>query len=214
MNSRFSISKFVVLRPYLYHLTFPENFIEIQSTQQLERANTLIDRAGKSELSRARRLGHSKIFIEDRPLYLRDQFPLHRGPIAYATGWSYEDVLYYLNDHVFFWPGDATGPIPSGQRHFRRYSSEKHYVIRARTSDLLSANVNLEPLFSRCNSGAPRCSYGQKAPRGPETFNTAEKFQSTPSNVVEVTFRAAVKLPRTAEAAVSSLEVWKPLEQL
>jgi len=208
----FAINQFLVLRPYLYHLTFPENLIRIQKTLILEPTNSLLAKAGQSALGRERRRVHRTIEIENQSTRLRDQYPLHKGNVRLPEDWSYEDLLHYINDHVFFWPGSAAGPIPYGLRHFQRYESEKPVILRVSTAELLLGNADSEALFCKYNSGAPRCSHGNKSPRGPNTFANAANFGHPARNVIEVTFRSFVRLPLSAHAARSPAGHWCPLE--
>ena len=124
------------------------------------------------------------------------------------------DFVSHLDDHVFFWPGSQDGPVPSGRRHFERYVKEKPIILRVTLTDLLAANRGTSPLFCKYNSGAPRCSYGNKSPRGPETFVPTSKFCFTPTEVNEVTFKSPVKLPSSVHAASYPIGGWQPLKSL
>ncbi|MEO1716406.1 MAG: hypothetical protein AAFR76_04775 [Planctomycetota bacterium] len=127
-------------------------------------------------------------------VHIRDQAPLHRGSVWLSDGWDFEDLVEHLNDHVFFWPGTANRPIAHGRRHFKRYSADDVVVLAIDTQALFASNSTLPPRFCRYNSGSPRCSGGRGSPRGPRTFLAAEEFHQRPSDVVEVTFRGAVRL--------------------
>jgi hypothetical protein len=113
---------------------------------------------------------------------------------------------------VFFWPGWSRGPVSSGMNHFERYRSERPVVLRVATGELFEANRRGEPLFCKYNSGAPRCSMGNGSPRGPTVFLNAAQFDASPSSVVEVTFRSAVILPPSVQAAGSLNGPWEPLK--
>jgi hypothetical protein len=130
---------------------------------------------------------------------VRDQDPLREGNCGLPAGFEFEDLIGLLNEHVFFWPGTAEGPIPAGRNHFGRYAEEVGaHVLRVRTSSMFAANPR--PLFCRYNSGAPRCNPRVgRSPRGRDTFVSAELFNGGPSNVVECVFRGAVSLPEDVE---------------
>lgn len=184
------IKKFTSLRPYLYHLTHSQNVSFIQSDGILHSTSELISRSDDRGLLRRRCLDHHTIKVSQREIVIRDQAPLHQGPIQLDDGWSYEDLVNHINQFVFLWPGNGDRLIPYGERHFARYAHEDPVIFRFCTADLLAVNGNI-PLFSRCNSGAPRCSRGKYAPRGADTFLGADGFGHRPSSVVEV----VLKLP-------------------
>ena len=135
----------------------------------------------------------------DHELVARDQDPLREGNCALPEGFEFEDLIGLLNEHVFFWPGTAEGPIAAGRNHFGRYVEEHGaQVLRLPTTSALTANPR--PLFCRYNSGAPRCNPRiGRSPRGWETFVTADQFYGRPSDVVECVYRGAVTLPKDAE---------------
>jgi hypothetical protein len=174
----------------------------------------LFAEAGEGRLNRTVRRGHHVVNIGERHIQIRDQDPLHAGNITFSDDWTLEDLVEYLNHHVFFWPGWQHSPIQSGLNHFARYSKECPIILRAKATDLFTANIATEPLFCRYNSGAPRCIDGYGSPRGPETFLPAAQFHFPPGRVVEVTFRSAVRLPPSCQAAVSLQGPWTPLRDL
>src|SRR5262249_48751140 len=140
------------------------------------------------DLIRKRRHEHCQIIIGKTEILIRDQAPLHRGNMELQDGCTYEDFIESINGRIFFWPGTATGPISYGVRHFERYRNEHPVILRVSLQSLLVENPAVTPKFCRYNSGSPRCSNGYKSPRGPKTFVSAQEFDGTPSNVVEVTF--------------------------
>ena len=206
-----SLSHFVTLRPALYHLTSTQNLGRIAQTLVLDPASTLFRAAGRKELCRLRRRGTTDININGETIRIRDQDPLHRGNIALLNGWTFEDLVSHLNDHVFLWPGKESGPNSYGQRHFERYVSEKPVVLRFRTLELFSANREAEPLFCRYNSGAPRWSRGEASPRGPAIFQNATAVNYSVTAVVELTFKSRIVLPGTTEVGCSTKGPWRPL---
>ncbi|MCB9841597.1 MAG: hypothetical protein H6809_08120 [Phycisphaeraceae bacterium] len=128
-------------------------------------------------------------------MHLRDQAPLHPSNMDLRDGMSFPDYIRLLNDRVFFWPGDERGPIPSGRNHFARYREEACQVIVCPTESLFRANDGRRAEFCRFNSGAPRFSGGKAPPRGRQTFRRAFEFDGTASDVIEVTWTDAAKLP-------------------
>jgi len=202
-------ARFQVLRPYLYHLTAAANLPRLRALRRFECANRLIARAGRPELHRMRRHSHVPIVVDGQEILLRDQKPLHRGPIELLDGWSYEDLVERLNGLVFFWPGFRDRPVPHGSRHFDRYRHEAPVVLRIPTADMFGHNES--PRFSRYNSGAPRCSRGVHSPRGEKTFVEAEAFDLAPGSVVEVVFQQTAVIPSSAEVAdLSAFGSWSP----
>jgi uncharacterized protein DUF7002 len=205
----FDIAEFVRLRPFLYHLTAARNLTHIRASRVISPAAELMKSAGRLDLMRQKRIGHVPIDVNGRPIVLRDQVPLHRGNMKLPEGFTFEDFVESLNSRIFFWPGRASGPISYGTRHFERYRSEHPVILRARVRSLLASNPGLEPHFCQYNSGSPRCSYGEKSPRGRNTFLSHSKFPGSPSKVVEVTFTTEIILPRDAEYGLHPGGPWQ-----
>lgn len=174
----------------------------------------MMERAGRLELLRAPRRGPETITVNGRPIIVRDQNPLHKGNIKLPRGFSFEDFVETLNRRICFWPGGIAGPIAYGVRHFQHYKHEHPAILRVAFESLLHANPAAIPLFCRYNSGSPRCSYGKKSPRGPNTFVDARRFIETPSKVVEVTFDTKIVLPRDTEFAARPTGPWNRLLNL
>lgn len=198
-------------RPYLYHLTDRANLAQIQNTNQLCPAASLMEAAGRHDLLRQRRRGHERIVVGKTAILIRDQAPLHKGSISFEDGYTFDSFVESLNRRVFFWPGTADGPISYGIRHFARYQGERPIVLRLRMQSLLLSNPMSQPLYCGYNSGSPRCSYGNKSPRGAKTFIRADDFPGTPSTVVEVTFQQPITLPEDAEYAQRPSGPWRAL---
>lgn len=128
-----------------------------------------------------------------------------RGP-------TIQDYLDELNQRVFFWPGTLKGPVPSGRRHFGRYSKEDDaFVIRAPLDPVLDANTDRVLFVAKCNSGAARHHGSQPARRGPKTFVTLDEALFPPSLVVELSFLDRVELPRESQFSNSLQGPWQPL---
>lgn len=174
-------------------------------------AAILMKRAGRTSLLKVRRTEHQRMAVENRVVMIRDQAPLHRGNMKLQSDCTFEEFIESLNSRVFFWPGTASGPISHGLRHFERYEKEHPAVLRIDIQSLLLANPLTNPLYCRYNSGSPRCSYGQKSPRGPDTFVPAAVFNGTPSRVVEVTFDSQIVLPSDTKCGGHPLGPWRSL---
>lgn len=202
-------SRFIQARPYLFHLTSRTNLACIRDERALFSASYLLHRAGRMDLNRVRRIDPTKIDVDGDTVELRDQRPLHRGPMRLEGGWTYEDFVEHVNGLVFFWPGGENGPISYGVRHFARYREETPVIIRIPTGELIRGGRRV--LYSRCNSGAPRCSRGMHARRGPNTFVGADQFDGRPGQVVEVAFQGRIAIPRSAMRSGVGGEIWRPL---
>jgi len=179
----------------------------------MEPAAELIRRSGRHEWLQRRRTGAVPLEIDGETVVLKDQQPLILANVALTGGWTAEDFVGYLNQHVFFWPGTATGPLKQGARLLGRYEQTGPVVLRMRTEDIFAANSHHAPLFSPFNSGALRKQNGLPVARGPDLFAPAHRFPRTAGNVVEVTFRSAVHLPGTTCVATSN-GIWTPLNEL
>jgi hypothetical protein len=169
----------------------------------LETAYALLVEAGRQDMLKKKRDRCMKVPVNGIEVSLRDQAPLHEANVAFEGNWQFEDLVEALNRLTFFWPGDAVGPNLYGRRHFERYRLEETVALRVPTSDLLSSNAQVTPLFCGFNSGSPRHSGGFASPRGPHTFLGACEFARTPTKVVELTFPSGVLLPATTECRLS-----------
>ena len=207
----FTIDHFIRARPSLYHLTSRSNLARIQRTKQLHPASHILTAGGQGHLLAVRRRQHTEVQIEGETVHVRDQAPFHQGNVAFDGGWTLADFIQDLNSHVFFWPGTADRAIDYAHRHFARYADEQPIVLRLRLAAVVRRNPGLEPLFCKFNSGSPRCSYGNKSPRGPDTFASCGNAQFSRGQVVEVTFRGALALPDECEYADSYNGPWSRL---
>jgi hypothetical protein len=205
------IDAFAKSRPYVFHLTDRNNVELIAKRGGMSAAALLMERAGRRDLVRKRRRQHERLTIGGNVILVRDQAPLHEGNMALSGGYGYADLIESINKRIFFWPGTARGPISYGVRHFERYREECPLMLRINIKSLLNTNPNAEPKFCRYNSGSPRCSSGQKSPRGPDTFISASKFIGIPSSVVEVTFENSLIIPRDIMVAEHPEGPWQPL---
>jgi len=163
--------------------------------------------AGRENLVRRRRQNAIPLVINGDTIVIKDQAPLIFANAALAPEWSQEDLVAYLNRHVYFLPGDFNGCAASGARFRSHYLQERPAILRIRTADLLAANRDQTPLFCPFNAGAPRKWGGTAAPRGPDLFQSAAQFSRTAGRVVELVFCSTVKLPAMTELSMSS-GVW------
>ena len=203
----FALQRLIELRPHLYHLTAASNLSSIVKTKSLRSADLLLADAGMMEQSSQRRLDHLNFRHGHDSVQIRDQKPLIEGAIDFEEGWNISRLVQFINQHVFFWPGNHAGPIGAGVNHFERYRSEAPVILRLATADLLDKGLK----FSRYNSGAPRCSGGRYSPRGSMTYVPALNFLGTASEVVEVVVFGDCPLPATAEVSTSPAGPWSKL---
>lgn len=206
-----SLDSYSLSRPYLFHLTHRANVDFLRKTGSLLPAAILMERSGRNDLLRARRPDPIPVSVGAGVVWLRDQGPLYKGNVKLSNGYIFEDLVENLNRRIFFWPGTAAGPSSYGKRHFERYQEEKPVILRIRFEALLEANPIATPRYCRYNSGSPRCSNGEKSPRGPGTFVLAAEFNETPSKVVEVTFDTEIRLPANTEFGDRPEGPWKRL---
>ncbi len=207
----FTLEALTELRPFLYHLTHQRNVPRIRTTMQLESASRILRTAGEEAAVRTRRRASLIVEVGGIAVHIRDQAPLHAGNMQLELGWTFEDFVAHLNARIFFWPGDDTGPISYGVRHYQRYAEDCPVILRVPTRALFSENAGCVPLFCRWNSGSPRCSYGKKSPRTAKTFADADDADYRASQVVEVTFEDLVRLPESAQLGDAPWGPWRPL---
>jgi len=206
----FPLKSFSFLRPFLYHLTSADNLDSIRSTRRLRCAAEFIRSSGQDDLLQRHRKESCSVQRGGVRVRLQGQSPLHAGNIAFEGGWSLNDLIEHLNGLVFFWPGSETGPSRYGMNHFESSSwGERPVVLKTGTTELFDANPAGSPLFCRFNSGSPRWSNGQPSPRGHDTFLPANKFEGSPSKVVEVVFPEAVALPEGTQWGPSPAGPWR-----
>jgi len=174
-------------------------------------AAVMIRRSMQLELLRRRRPLSEAIVVKGRTVVLRDQRPLHQGNMFLPRGYAFEDFVESLNERVFFWPGKADRPISHGLRHFERYRNDKPVILRVQSMTLIGANPSVEPTYCYYNSGSPRCSRGNKSPRGPDTFLCAHQFSRRASQVVEVTFKGEITMPPGVQFGYQPSGPWQSL---
>ncbi len=207
----FTLQAYQQKRPYLFHLTRPENFVRIKQTHHLESAAHLLNLAGQSNSGLHHRPSDLTITLDEYLVVVRDQAPFHAGNVDFTGGWNTDRLIKEINRRVFFWSGSLKGPVGNGRRHFERYQNDNPIVIRSRFDELVQVNPTKLAYFCKYNSGSPRSTNGKRSPRGPETFAPGIECMFTPSDVIEVTFLHRVTLPETAEAALHYDGPWTPM---
>lgn len=178
---------------------------------ELESASELARRGGRPELIRLRRREHEPVVIDGVKVWLRDQAPLHANNMQLEDGWGFEQFVEYLNERVYFWPGDVRGPSEYGRRHFGRYESERPILLRTSFASVAAMNPDRMPLFAKFNSGSPRASGGAKPIRGSTTFVAADCAPFRASDAIEVTFKDRVHLPGDVEVGEHPEGPWHRL---
>ena len=126
----FSLSQFASTRPYLYHLTSVRNFESLLDSRVMRTTADLLSAAGQEEWLEAKRCGMLTITVDGKTIDIRDQQPLYEGKTELQAGWTFEDLIRSLNEHVFFWPGWSDKPIDYGERHFERYQGDHPIIMR------------------------------------------------------------------------------------
>jgi hypothetical protein len=209
------ITKFIKLRPILYHLTDKRNIKNLQhnggmlySTTELVSMSTL-SKEEKVEIIRERRPIHKEITCNGQLVHIRDQRPISIKNLqkCIPMGWSIGDYIQLLNEKVFFWP-----TLNRLNRHYNRYAHEKPVIIKVDTAILF--NLNPQPEFCHLNSGATRSSSyydGGPPPRGGATFLGASAYPFTQASVAEVTFPKLCSLPKKLQIGSSPNGPWKIL---
>ena len=206
----FTLSKFAVARPYVFHLTRRSNLDRIIARKRLESATVIYRAFGRSVPTTKRQAGQ-ELEHAGETVHIRDQSPLHQGNVRLEGGWSFADLIRELNSRVFFWPGFEAGPIDYGLRHYLRYEGEPLAILKVATAILFKENEKVSPGFCKFNSGSPRCSKGLGSARGPDTFICCEKASYTASQAVEVTYRQEALLPSVTMVANQPGGPWKRL---
>jgi hypothetical protein len=194
------LQKFINSREYIYHLTDKKNLKSILTDYTLKSTKELIKASNiekKAAFLRTRRLEHCPITVNGFGIMVRDQYPLN--PVIamknMTKGWVFGDFVYHLNSRVFFWPTEK-----DLNSHYKRYENDKEYpiILRLETKDVFDLNKT-EPLFCKFNSGAPRCHNFYKkgaAPRGENSFLSAQEYKDSVGSVREVTFTNFCLLPK------------------
>ncbi len=203
------VEEFLKLRPWLYHLTASANVNVIRNTRRLLPAAKLAPPDSASVLL-ARRPLSVTVQAREGLVIINDQAPLHANNMSLTPGFTFEDLLGLLNEHVFFWPGMETKLVDSGMSFLGRYNGSPRTLLRIPTTELFERYPR-DIRFCRYNSGAPRASGGRKSPRGPNLFQVPDQFNGTAGKVVEVAFPTDVELPASVEIATGLTSPWTRL---
>ena len=82
-----NISRFIQLRPYLYHLTSTTNLPGIAESGSLRPAWELLTEGGREDLRRRKRGRHTRIKVRDQMVVIRDQEPrFNSGSPRWSSG--------------------------------------------------------------------------------------------------------------------------------
>src|SRR5262245_16846741 len=207
----FELSRFVGLRPVLFHLTRRANLEPIRARRQLFCAAKLFAEAGAHErITEHRPSDAVALQIAVHTVLINDQRPLRAEWIDFEEGWDFPRLIAHLNARVFFWPGTLRGPNKYGQNHAACYDKLDAVVLRVHTRSLLEANPRVQPEFCRYNSGAPSPP-SRPNPRGARTFLAADAFELPAARVAEVTFPEGVELPDDTQLRAGDWNQWLPL---
>jgi uncharacterized protein DUF7002 len=201
IGNKMDISKFILLRPELYHLTDPRNLESILSDYTLKSTKVLtklVGMSGSYDFLHKRRVGSKEISNGTQTYIIRDQDPLYEAIAVknLTDGYSFSDFVFLLNSKIFFWA--KWNDLLS---HYARYEKlgQLPVILKLKTEELFKLN-NSKAKFCRLNSGAPRCNHHHPKgapPRGAGTFLSAQQYPGTPSSVREVTFEGQCQLPTT-----------------
>lgn len=192
------VEAFQQLRPFLWHLTTRDNWISVRKRADggdytLSSTATLHAEASSPGF----KLGEARSECQTLSLpwgnaLIRDQAQLVNSEkqLGFPEDWDLGRYCGWLNEFVFFWPGNQDGPVtPAGKKHFRyhlRKSEVKLTFLKVDAEKAVNA-YDGDVLFSSGSLGAPS---GRKkiVPRGPSALVTAGEIE-VPSKVVEIAFR-------------------------
>lgn len=182
--------------PTLWHVTSATNWPRIAATRSLQSAASLMRAAGDTAWLERRREAAVPLTVGTEVVWLRDQAPLHEGAVRLEGGWTFPQLVREINERVYFWPGDHTGPTRKARENFSAFRQAGGYVLlRVPTAPLLATVGSLRVQLTRVNVGAlrhhPTSGY---AARGPGTFMGLGAFTGAASAVQEVTVRDRVDL--------------------
>jgi hypothetical protein len=202
------LERYGALRPYLYHVTNAANLPSLRQYRRLKSAGELLRLAGRPDHQDQRRDGAVPVELEGLTVVIRDQLRIRPGQLEFAAGVDMASFVAYLNQWVFFWPGDAVRPQGGAQRLAEANYGESVVILRVPLTQMLDANQGRIPHFCDRNSGCPRRSNGKPALRHTRMHHSAGAFAGTPSQVVEVAFRGSVALPDGTEISTDR-EGWR-----
>ena len=208
----FAIQDLIRLRPFAYHTSGRENFNAIRRRSELRSASVILEGTGHDHLLTNRRKSSVTLQVNGETVVIRDNRPLRPASVRLLGGWSLSDLLRELNSRVFLWPGWESRPIRRGRSHFERYEAEGPvFTIRIPLPSLIAANHDRDLWVTRCNSGSARHHGGQPVPRGPSTFQLPEEATFRVSEVIELSYVGAARLPTDAQWSESLIGPWRDL---
>jgi hypothetical protein len=196
---------------HCYHVTAVVNLRGIRRSRVLLPAATLFRRMDQSDLLSCRRTHDVQLRFQNQEVLVRNQTPLDPDHIDLGSTETFDEYVAYLNSHVFFWPGMASGPTPDGVRMFRRTAGVKSAMIRVLTRSLLGANEGSVVHLSTCNTGASWVGEGKKTQRGIGVFQWAASFAEPPEKIEEISFHGSVNLPDDSECSTRVGQRWRSL---
>ncbi len=89
----FTLDSYERSRPFLYHLTAPDNVGRLRSLGRLQSTASIRNgRPGHSPRG-ARRASSLRLRIGDGEVVIRDQAPLHEANIKFTGDWTMEALL-------------------------------------------------------------------------------------------------------------------------
>lgn len=148
--------------------------------------------------------------IEGQRILIRNQLPLDPYSIDLGATVTLAEYVAYLNSFVYFWPGTALGPRENGVRMFERTNGAVSVVIRVSTRSLIDVNRDSLTYVATCNTGAAWTEQGKRSRRGPEVFQSIERFSEQPASIHEICFAGEVRLPEDVEYGTNPEGRWSP----
>ena len=193
---------------HCYHITSVVNLRGIRLSRVLFPASTLFRSMDHSDLLSCRRTHDVRLRFQSQEILVRNQAPLDPDHIDLGSAETFEEYVAYLNSHVFFWPGTASGPTLDGVRMLRQTAEVNSAMIRIPSRSLLEANEGSIVHLSTCNTGASWVIEGKKSQRGIGVFQRAESFSEPLERIEEISFRGSVNLPDDSECSTGIRQRW------
>jgi hypothetical protein len=209
-----NINAFIVVRPYLYHLTDRANLDHIVHTQSILSTKRIIEISGiqnGESFLRSQRSKHEIIPVGDKNIKIRDQRPISIKALSkcLADDWNPADFIEHINKRVFFWCS-----LDRLLRHFNRYIKEQPKILKCRTKDIIDRNGG-KVEYCGIDSGSTRPNYrlgGSGEYRGPDTFLPYHRYNQAPRSVVEVTVLEYCDLPSEFYVSDSPRGPWQKIK--
>ncbi len=209
----FSTEDLIQIRPFAYHTSSRRNFEAIIRSRLLRSTYDLLWGTDYEYLLDGQRKKSSVVPLSEGQVEIRDHRPLRLGSIQFEPGCFISDFIAHLNCRVFFWAGNARGPLSkSGKSHYERYAGEGEvFVLRVPIESLLACNPDRQLFVTNCNSGSARHQGGNPVIRGPNTFVVPERANFTTKDVVELCFSGSCPLPSDLVRAKGFKGPWRPM---